>query len=340
MNIKKIIKIGGASAVLLGLIIASYLYLNIFTSNVEKDGVLYIYRNDSKASVLKNLHSQGLVKDTSSLSWVMRIKKYSRIRTGKYDIKKGMNNNDLANKLRAGNQDAIELTFNNIRTKKEFAARISKVLMMDSLKLLNKLNDKTYTNKLGFNPNTIIGMFLPNTYDLYWDISINGFFNKMNKEYNTFWTPERIAKTQKACISPMGAIIIASIIEEETIKAEEYPIIAGVYINRLKKHYALAACPTLKFALGNFELKRILNVHKKIDSPYNTYIHKGLPPGPIRQPSINVIEHVLNYKEHKYLYFCAKEDFSGYHNFATNLKDHNRNANKYRKELNKRHIYR
>lgn len=339
MNKKKILKFSLIIGLALGLILAFILYLIIFSSNVKNNGVLYIRNGDTKNSILKKLKDRDIIKDSVSLSWVMKKKNYSRIRTGRYNITKGMTNNDLANKLRAGNQDAIKLTFNNIRTKNEFAGRISKLLMIDSLSLLNKLNDEVYTESLGFNTYTIIAMFLPNTYNMYWDISLNDFFKKMHREYNVFWTEERKEKAKRACISPMGAIIIASIIEEETIKADEYPIIAGVYINRLNMNYNLDACPTLKFALGDFEIKRVLNVHKKINSPYNTYKHKGLPPGPIRQPSIFVIDQVLNYQKHKYLYFCAKEDFSGYHNFAKTLKEHNLNAVKYRKELNNRHIY-
>jgi len=337
---KRIIKYAFGVGVVLGLIIGSIIYLNIWAPNVDNSGVIYITKNDSRASVIQKLHKQDIVRDTSSLSWVMNLKKYSRIRTGMYTINKGTSNNGIVNKLRSGSQDPIRLTFNNIRTKEEFAGRISKVLSLDSLQILNKMNDEDYISSLGFNTNTIIGMFIPNTYDMYWDISLNSFFHKMEKEYEKFWTKERKAKAKKACISPMGAIIIASIIEEETIQPEEYPIIAGVYINRLNRGIRLSACPTLKFALGDFEIKRILNKHKEIDSPYNTYKHRGLPPGPIRQPSINVVDHVLNYKKHKYLYFCAREDFSGYHNFSKTLRQHNKYADKYRKELNKRHIYR
>lgn len=315
------------------------IYSDIYVSNVIKDGVLYINKDDNKSTILKKLYDKAIVKDTSSISWLMNKKNYYRVRTGKYDITKGMNNNDLVNKLRSGDQDAIKLTFNNIRTKEEFAGRVSKVLMLDSLPLLNKLNDDQFTERFGFNHFTIIGMFLPNTYDVYWDISIDGFFKRMYKEYNSFWTISRIKKAKSANISPMGAIIIASIVEEESIMVDEAPIIAGVYINRLNKNYTLGADPTLKFALGDFKIKRILNIHKEIDSPYNTYKYGGLPPGPIRQPSTRTIDHVLNYKKHKYLYFCAKEDFSGYHNFAKTLTQHNINAAKYRKELNRRKIY-
>jgi len=337
---KKLLKYSVGIGFVVGLIAGSWIYLTIFSSNIYNNGVLYITKNDTRDSVIQKLKDQDLIKDESSLKWVMEKKKYSRIKTGRYLIKKGTNNNDLVNKLRSGNQDAIRLTFNNVRTKEDFAGKVSHMLMLDSLDILNKLNDEAYTHSVGFNSNTIIGMFLPNTYDLYWNISMDAFFKKMHKEYNAFWNDERKQKAKAACISPMGAIIIASIIEEETIKAEEYSTIAGVYINRLNQGIPLMACPTLKFALGNFELKRILNVHKEIKSPYNTYKHRGLPPGPIRQPSINVIDHVLNYQKHKYLYFCAKEDFSGYHHFSRTLHEHNVHADKYRKELNKRRIYR
>lgn len=340
MKINKVLIYAASIISILGLILGIVIYSYIFSPNVDRSGIIYITKEDTKETVISKLKTQNLIKDTSSLSLVMKIKRYSKIKTGKYNIKKGINNNRLVNKLRSGDQDPIKLTFNNIRTKEEFAGRISNILRLDSLQLLNKLNDNEYTNSLGFNTYNIIGMFIPNTYNIYWDIPIDSFFEKMKSEYEKFWDANRKAKAAEAGITPMDAIIIASIIEEETIQAEEYPIIAGVYINRLHRGIVLSACPTLKFALGDFQIKRILNKHKKIDSPYNTYKHRGLPPGPIRQPSIYVIDNVLNYTKHNYLYFCAREDFSGYHYFSKTLNQHNKYAEKYRKELNKRHIYR
>ncbi len=318
-----------------------YLYISIFDSNVVKKAEIYIKNDNTAEEIANKLYKEGIVNDYNSLIWVMDKKNYrgNNIHSGRYILKNGMNNNQIVNKLRSGDQDAAKLTFNNIRTKADFAGRISKVLMLDSLSIISYLNNKDKLSELGFNENTIIGMFIPNTYNIFWDISIDNFMQRMHKEYNKFWTSRRKRKAECAGLTPMQVITLASIIEEETLKNEELPIIAGVYINRLNRGIPLSACPTLKFACGDFTIKRILNKHKEIDSPYNTYKYKGLPPGPIRQPSSNAIDAVLEYEKHKYLYFCAKYDFSGYHHFSKTLSQHNKYARLYQKELNKRKIY-
>lgn len=327
--------------VVIGGLASVYFYLSIFDSNVVKKGEIYIEKDSSAEEIANKLHEKGIINDYKSLMWVMNKKHYkgNNIHSGRYVFKKGMNNNQIVNKLRSGDQDAVKLTFNNIRTKADFAGRISKVLMLDSLSMISYLNDNSKLSELGFNENTIIGMFIPNTYYVFWDISVDEFIQRMHKEYRKFWTSRRKRKAEKAGLTPIQVITLASIIEEETLKKEELPIIAGVYINRLNRGIPLSACPTLKFACGDFTIKRILNKHKKIESPYNTYKYKGLPPGPIRQPSKNVIDAVLKYKKHKYLYFCARYDFSGYHYFSKTLSQHNKYARKYQKELNKRKIY-
>lgn len=326
---------------IVGSLLAGYFYLYIFDSNVLKKGEIFVVKENSAADIAKNLYDKGIIKDYNSLLWVMDKKHYSKnnVHTGRYLFKKGMNNNQIVNKLRSGNQDEVKLTFNNIRTKEDFAGRISKTLMMDSLSIISYLNNPEILSNLGFNENTIIGMFIPNTYYVYWDISLEDFMHRMHKEYNDFWSPKRKKLAKNMGLDPIQVITMASIIEEETLKKEEYPIIAGVYLNRLERGIPLSACPTLKFACGDFSIKRILNKHKKIDSPYNTYKYKGLPPGPIRQPSTNVVDAVLRYKKHRYLYFCAKYDFSGYHYFSKTLSQHNKYARKYQIELNKRKIY-
>jgi UPF0755 protein len=325
---------------IIGSLFAAYFYMYIFDSNVFKKGEIYLSKQNNADDIAKTLYDNGIIKDYKSLLWVMDKKNYnSNIHSGRYILKKGMNNNEIVNKLRSGNQDAIKLTFNNIRTKEDFAGRISKVLMLDSLEIISYLNNPQVISHLGFNENTIIGMFIPNTYYIYWDIALEDFMQRMHKEYIKYWSSKRKKLAQKIGLKPIEVITLASIIEEETIKKEEYPIIAGVYMNRLKRGIPLSACPTLKFASGDFTLKRILNKHKNIESPYNTYKYKGLPPGPIRQPSTKVVDAVLHYKKHKYLYFCARYDFSGYHYFSKTLSQHNKYAQKYRIELNKRKIY-
>ena len=206
--------------------------------------------------------------------------------------------------------------------------------------LLNLLKDKAYVSQLGFKETTLPSLFLPNTYQMYWNTDAKGFVSRMKREYTNFWTDERVQKANEKGLTPVEVSVLASIVDEETQKADEKPLVAGLYLNRLKRGMRLQADPTLKYALGDFSIKRLLNDDMEINSPYNTYKYAGLPPGPIRIPSIVGLNAVLDAASHKYLYMCAKEDFSGYHNFAKTLSQHNQNAAKYRRELNKRGIRR
>ena len=192
---------------------------------------------------------------------------------------------------------------------------------------------------MGFDDEKFAALFIPNTYELYWNIDAEEFVGKMTKEYNLFWNDDRLKKAENIGLSPIEVSILASIVDKETSKVSEMPRIAGVYLNRINKKWLLQADPTLIFAVGDFEIKRVLDIHKEVESPYNTYKYIGLPPGPICIPSIAAIDAVLNAESHNYFYFCAKEDLSGYHVFARNMKEHNRNAEKYRKALNKKKIY-
>ena len=260
------------------------------------------------------------------------------IKSGKYEIKPQINYLELVRLLRSGNQVPVKLTFNNIRLKKDFSERIGSQLMINPEILLSKLNNTEVCQSLGFDVNTIMCMFIPNTYEVYWTISVNQFLERMKKEHERFWTTEKLRKARELSLSPVEVSILASIVEEETAVSSEYPIVAGLYINRLRKGWLLQADPTVKFAMGDFELRRILNVHLEVESPYNTYKNQGLPPGPIRIPSIAGINAVLNYTHHNYMFMVAKEDFSGRHNFAVNLSEHNRNASKYHEALNRNNI--
>ena len=210
---------------------------------------------------------------------------------------------------------------------------------MDSTSFLEALNNNAEVKQMGFDKDNIASLFIPNTYELYWNIDADEFIDKMAKEYKKFWNEERMGKSEKIGLSPIDVSILASIVDKETNKTSEMPRIAGVYLNRLKKNWLLQADPTLVFAIGDFEIKRVLDIHKEIESPYNTYKYIGLPPGPICIPSIASIEAVLNAENHKFLYFCAKDDLSGYHVFAKNMREHNINAEKYRKALNKKKIW-
>lgn len=318
------------------------IYFFIFRSNtqVKDDGILIIDKNDTFETVTKHLQEKGYLRNLYSFQKVAQLKSYPKlIKSGRYKLRPGMNNNELINLLRSGKQEPILFTFNNIRTLNQFAGVVSKQLEIDSAELVSVFSDKQYISQLGFTPENLIGMFIPNTYQIYWDIPARKFLDRMHHEYHKFWNPTREQAAKKAGLSPMDITIIASIVEEETVLPTEYPIIAGVYVNRLKRGIALAACPTLKFALNDFSLKRILKKHTEVESPYNTYKHRGLPPGPVRMPSIRVIDAVLNYQQHDYLYFCAKSDFSGGHYFSRTLRQHNEYANEYHKALNKKKIY-
>lgn len=307
---------------------------------VKDDGIVYIRPGDSFETVLISLQSKGYLQNTYTIRKVAELKKYvSNVKSGRYRIPDGIGNNDLINLLRSGRQAPVRFTFNNIRTLPDFAGTIARQLDMDSTEWLQLARDTAYIARLGFTPETFIGMFIPNTYEIYWNTSAADFMNRMQKEYQRFWNEKRLAKAKQAGLSPMEVIILASIVEEETVQKEEYPVIAGVYINRLKKGWKLDACPTLKFALGDFTLRRILDKHMQVDSPYNTYKYAGLPPGPVRMPSIQVIDAVLNYTRHDYLFFCAKSDFSGSHYFSRTLRQHNKYAEEYHRELNRRRIY-
>jgi UPF0755 protein len=260
------------------------------------------------------------------------------VHPGKYKISEGMSNNALVNELRSGNQEPVKITFNNIRKKEELAGKLSKMLEPDSAHLLEAFNDEDLETKYGFNRENILAMLVPNTYSMYWNTTAEDFIARMAKEYKSFWNDDRKEKAKALNMTQTQVMILASIVEKETPVEADKPIIAGVYINRLKKNIPLEADPTLIWAANDFTIKRVLNVHKQIESPYNTYKHKGLPPGPIDIPSVSSIDAVLNYTKHDYLYFCAKEDLSGYSSFAKTLDEHMKNARRYQNELNRRNI--
>ena len=240
--------------------------------------------------------------------------------------------------LRSGIQEPVQLVFNNIRTPEKLAGMIAGQIEADSLEILSLFSNTVLMEKHQFSRETIMGVFIPNTYEIYWNTSGEEFLDRMVREYRIFWNEKRLARARRIELEPMEVMTLASIVDEETFMKEEEVRIAGVYINRLNRHIRLHADPTVKFAAGDMNITRVLNKHLKIDSPYNTYRHGGLPPGPIVIPSISAIDAVLNYERHNYLYFCAKEDFSGYHNFAKTLAQHNKNARSYQNALNRRKI--
>lgn len=301
---------------------------------------IYIYSNDDFETIKNKLYSDSIIINQKSFEWVAKKLDYPQyVKSGHYVIKNGMSNRHLLNMLRSGSQVPVKFTFNNVRTIEQLAARIDEQLEVDSLSILKAVKENATLKEMGFNNNNYASLFIPNTYELYWNTNVDDFVKKMINEYNHFWNKDRLHKAKKLKLTPIEVSVLASIVDKETIKTSEMPRIAGVYINRLKKNWLLQADPTLVFAIGDFEIKRVLDIHKKIDSPYNTYRYIGLPPGPICIPSIAAIDAVLNAEQHKYFYFCAKDDMSGYHVFAKNIKEHNINAEKYRKALNKKKIW-
>ncbi|MEI6749885.1 MAG: endolytic transglycosylase MltG [Bacteroidales bacterium] len=328
---------------LLAIYIGYQAYKSFYSSNIwlngKKMAFIYIPTKASYDDVKAILYLNGLIVNRNSFEWMARIKQYaSHIKPGRYKISEGMNNSALINKLRSGNQDAVNLVFNNIRNKEQLAGRISKEIEADSASIINLLNDSLFVANFGMTPRNVITLFIPNTYQVYWNITANDFVERMAKEYKKFWNESRKGKLGEIRLSRTEVMTLASIVEKETNRNDEKPDVAGVYINRLHNGWLLQADPTLVFALGDFSIKRVLNEYKRINSPYNTYMYIGLPPGPICLPSISSIDAVLNYRKHNYMYFCAREDFSGYHNFAVNAEQHQLNANRYQQALNKRNI--
>lgn len=300
---------------------------------------IYIGKDKSFDDLCRQLTDSAGCFRIGTFKQLAGVLKYpGNMRTGRYAVEPGMNNLDLLNDLRRGHQVATRLTFNNIRFKDDLAERLDEQLMLDKDEIFSLLNDSAYCDSLGFTTETINAMFIPNTYEVYWNIPAEKLMQRMKREYKAFWTDKRLEKAKVIGLTPVQVGILASIVEEETAATDEYPIVAGLYLNRLHRGILLQADPTVKFAVGDFTLQRILFEHLEIDSPYNTYKYAGLPPGPLRIPTIKGMDSVLNYMKHNYLYMCAKEDFSGRHNFAATLAEHNRNANRYRAELNRRNI--
>ena len=252
-----------------------------------------------------------------------------------------MNNNDLVNLLRSGKQSPVKVTFNNVRSLKDVSSKLSQYLEADSNQIYESFIDNKFLSDNQLNINNVISVFIPNTYEFYWNTSADDLRARMMREYKTFWNRERRKKAAKLKLSYSEISTLASIVEkEQNIRSDERPKIAGLYLNRIQQGMKLESDPTLIFALQDFNINRVLNKDKKVDSPYNTYKFKGLPPGPICIPSINSIDAVLNFEKHDYIFMCAKEDFSGYHNFATTYKQHLVNARKYQRMLNKKRILR
>jgi len=346
-NLKKVL----VATLLLGLVgmagFAYYVYNNVFVPNTafsNNEAHIYIPTNASFSGVLEEL--EPLLKDVNTFKVVANKKEYpSNIKSGHFIIKKGMNNNDIVNAIRTGNVP-ISIKFNNQERLENLAGSLSNQIEIDSMSLLNAFKDSNFLSKKGFNINNALAMYLPNTYEVYWNVSAERFRDKMFKEYQNFWNANRVGKAKRLDLTEIEVISLAAIVQKETAKIDERERVAGVYINRLKKGMLLQADPTViyskKLLDNNFDqqIKRVLYKDLELDSPFNTYKYEGVPPGPITMPDISSIDAVLNYEHHNYIFFVADVTNFGYHKFAKTLAQHNRNKKEYVKWLSKQKVNR
>lgn len=323
---KKLICVVGILLLIIGVLIVTAISSRVPARTIYVDG------DDTTDSVITKM-------DGGCVARVLcRVLKYHP-RTGKYVVAEGGENTFVVfRRLRNGQQTPVNLTIPQVRTMDRLAGYLADRLMMDSAQVAQSFADPAFCQRYGYTVQTLPALFIPNTYQVWWDITLDGFMQRMQKENKNFWTEERVSKAQKAGFTNEEIVTLASIVDEETANNAEKPMVAGMYIRRLQVGMPLQADPTVKFAVGDFSLRRIYHKHLEVESPYNTYRNTGLPPGPIRIPSIAGIDAVLNYVHHDYIYMCAKEDFSGSHNFARTYAEHLQNARKYTQALNQRNI--
>ncbi len=317
----------------------TFVYRPIFGSNVKvREGEkmeFFIPRGYDYKEVGNKLLEEKIIRDPRSFHWLAEQMNYpNHVYPGRYILEDGMSNRELISLLRSGKREAIDFTFVKFRAKEDLADHVAQRLEMSRKDFLDMMNDEVFLRKYGgLTPDLAMMVFIPNTYRVHWHITPEDFFERMFKEYQRLWNEERNNRREKYNLTRREVMTIASIVEEETNKNDEKPRVAGVYLNRIRRNWPLEADPTVKYAVGDFSLKRILNKHLEYDSPYNTYLYPGIPPGPICTPSIPSIEAVLNAERHDYMFFCAKIDGSGYHQFSETLAAHNAYARKYHQML-------
>ncbi len=339
---RKILLIGGIVA---GLFLAAVAVTGIFIKNASarKEFVLYIYPGENYEQVKSKLLQAGVLdsSDEKVFDLLANLLKYPRlVKPGKYKIEEGTPFLSLLRKLRSGLQAPVKTVIPSKREISQIFEHVARYFYFSEEDLQAELSEGFLYDSTEFNEYSVLGMFIPNTYEFYWTTTPEKFLQRMLSEYRKFWSKkERSKKAERLGLSPLEIIVIASIVQEETSKKEEYSKIAGVYINRIKKGMKLQADPTIRYALRNFNIRRVLLEHLKFDSPYNTYLYEGLPPGPINNPYPRVIDAVLNYEKHNYLFFCASPKLDGSHLFARTYAEHQKNAKKYQHVLNKRQIY-
>ena len=328
--------------IILGVTCFTY-YQKIYGKSVIKEGKLFITSNSSIDDVKKSL--SDFIKNPNNFDFVAGLKKFTKPKSGMYLLKEGMSNNDLVNILRIGNQTPIKISFNNQDTLEKLSGRIAQQIEADSISILNTLKEADFLSKYNFTEKSALGMYIPDQYEVYWNISPKDFRKKMLTQYNRFWNDSRLSKAKHLNLSKNQVITLASIVQKETAQKKERPTVAGLYLNRYKNDWPLQADPTIIFALKekyghNTTIRRVLNKDLTIDSPYNTYKHLGLPPSLISMPDVSAIDAVLNPEDHNYFYMCASIDNIGFHEFAKTLGQHNRNAQKYQNWINSRGIKR
>jgi len=343
MKIKKTIAVFAAVSTILTVVLYTGFSL-ILAPNVKPvsgRAIVYIPDGASFDQALDSVKAALLIKNSGIFRWLAVRKNYPHsVKSGRYVFEKPVSYNTLINILRGGRQTPLEITFSKLRTLNELAGRIGGQIEADSAEIIDFFSDQDNFADDGFTKENVIAVFIPNTYELYWNTTARKLYSRMLREYRKLWNDDRIKKSQTIGLTPVEVSVLASIVDEEASRGDEKPRIAGVYLNRLKRGIPLQADPTVKFAVNDFTLNRILYKHLETESPYNTYKHSGLPPGPISCATVEGIDAVLNAEKHDFLYFAAKPDFSGYHNFSRTLAEHNRYASQYRRELNRRKIYR
>lgn len=335
---RKKLWIGAAAGLLSGAVAAGVVaWGQFFGKAVPADRDLYISSATDYAGMVDSL--SGKIRHTAAFRlYARRIDLEHTFRPGHYVLREGMSVVEAARMLKLGLQTPVRVTFHNVRIPAQLAGKLARQIDADSAAILRALTSPELAREVGFDSVTLFSMFIPDTYEVYWSVAPDEFVRRMKREYDRFWTPERDARRRRSGLTRLEAMTLASIVYEETRKSDEMPRIAGVYINRLRKGMPLQADPTVKYAMQDFGLRRILHKHLKYPSPYNTYVNKGLPPSPICMPGLDAIDAVLDFEQHDYLFFCARPTLDGYHHFARTLAEHNRNARAYSAELNRRRI--
>ena len=320
---------------LMGVAIVAVLYSAFYGKAVESEKVIYIYPTSSQSEIVAEVRSslRSILHRRAFDYYAKKLNLQERLKGGRYVLREDESVIRIVRKLALGEQTPVNLVIGEARTLPQLAGKIASQIEADSVTLLRAMRNKRIRKELGLVRDSTIALFIPNTYEVWWNISPEKLLHRISRENSRFWNEERTAKLKRCRLSKYQVMTLASIVYEETKNREEMPKIAGVYINRLRKGIALQACPTVKYAMGNFGLKRILHKHLRYRSPFNTYLNRGLPPAPICIPSVAAIDAVLNYTDHNYLYFCARPEFDGRHNFARTLSEHNANAQKYAKAL-------